>query len=61
MKHDEAKRVIQESLENPYDSINFSKLIANVLTTPFKVINNTVGEAYVREAFRDSISSYTVI
>lgn len=61
MKHDEAKRVIQESLENPYDSINFSKLIANILTTPFKVINNTVGEAYVREAFRDSISSYTVI
>lgn len=61
MKHDEAKRIIQESLENPYDSVKFSNLIANILTTPFKLINNTVGEAYVREAFRDSISSYTVI
>ncbi len=60
MKQDEAKRIIQDCLENTYNSINFDRLIANILTTPYQIINNKVWEAYVREAFRDSISSYVV-
>jgi hypothetical protein len=60
MKHEEAKKIIQDCLENTYDANNFDRLIANILTTPYKIINNIVWEAYVREAFRESISSYIV-
>lgn len=60
MKHEEAKKIIQDCLENIYDSINFDRLIANILTTPYKIINSVVWEAYVREAFRESVSSYVV-
>ena len=42
MKHEEAKKIIQDCLENTYDANNFDRLIANILTTPYKIINNIV-------------------
>gem|GEM_PF-3580732 len=42
MKHDEAKKLIQDCLENTYDSTHFDRLIANILTTPYKKINSVV-------------------
>lgn len=61
MKREEATVIIKNCLEAEYDTGKYEKLIANILTTQYVKMNRVVWEAYIREAFRDSIGSYTIL
>ena len=61
MKREEAKNIIQDCLEEGYDTGKYEKLIANILTIPYKKMSHKLEGNSIREAFRDSINSYTIL
>jgi hypothetical protein len=58
MNSNEAKKIIEQCFESPYNEENFKDFIINIFKNNLEIKNQNFQGAYIKTAFSDYVKSY---